>query len=337
MASLIYGDPLGGFTGMRKTHITVRRVTSAGGFSTFIYKCMLNVDWDGAPNAYGLDRPGIPGQTGLDPWESRAHGGSLGNARLQADWGQPWVGVFNVTRAEAIRILRLYSLIPEHTGKGPDVLSDASKDILKRFWDNRTETVLGHSLEDLSGNGKFPIVQIPEMSTTMQQGYYVSTTGWTDDSKDAWDPHRYLDASAVPYSVVPALPDVSMGDYGLIIRNMTGASTPYVCGDSSGAANGSTKLGECSGAVFIAMGFENEGDFSFIVFPNSRSGNSLKDTRAAQLAVRTQLKKLSADDADDLANHCASDPMARFNVRTALTKWDAPALVIPKVDAISGS
>jgi len=337
MASLKFGGPLGGFTDRRKNSVTVRSVTGPSSFSAFVYKCVLNVDWDGAPNAYGLDRPAVAGQTGLDPWESRKHRGGLGNARTGADWSQEWCAVYNVTKGEAIRILRLYGLIPPKPAKGADVLSPASQAILKKFWDNRTTTPYGHSLENLAGDGKFPIVQIAEMPTTMKAGYYVSTTGWHDTTKEGWDPHRYLDASTIPYSVVPALHGVSMGDYGLVIRNKTGASTPYACGDSSGAKHGSHKLGECSGAVFIAMGLENEGDFSFIVFPQSGSGGSLTDTGAAENAVRTQLAKLSADDADDLANHLAADPVGRFHIRSALTKWGAPQMVIPKVDAVSGA
>lgn len=112
MTSLKYGGPLGGFTDRSKKPITVRSVTGLSTFSAFIYKCVLNVDWDGAPNAYGLDRPGMPDQTGLDPWESRQHGGGLGNARTGADWGKEWCAVYNVTREEAIRILRLNGLIP---------------------------------------------------------------------------------------------------------------------------------------------------------------------------------------------------------------------------------
>lgn len=337
MAGLKCGTALGGFTDRSKKSIAVRGVTGDGGFSAFIYKCVLNVDWDGAPNAYGLDRAGVAGQTGLDPWESPRHSGSLANARAGAEWSQRWVGIYSVSRGEAIRILRQYGLIPPKPAKGPDVLNHASQEVLKRFWDNRTHTAYGHSLENLAGDGHFPIVQIEGMPTTIRAGYYVSTTGWEDTSKESWDPQRYLDASTIPYSVVPALSGVSMGDYGLIIRNKTGASTPYACGDSSGAAHGSHRLGECSGAVYIAMGKENEGDFSFIVFPRSGGGNSLTNTAAAAAAVRTQLNKLSADDADDLANHLAGDAMSRFYVRSALTKWGAPPIVIPKVDAVSGA
>jgi hypothetical protein len=73
------------------------------------------------------------------------------------------------------------------------------------------------------------------------------------------------------------------------------------------------------------------------VFPQSGSGSSLTDTRTAAYAVRAQLSKLSADDADDLANHLTSDSMARFNIRSAMTNWGAPQPVIPKADAISGA
>jgi hypothetical protein len=330
MARLNYDNSPNVFTAMRGAHVTPLHVTSVDGFDAWIYTCMLNVDWDGAPTAYGLDRPDIPDQTGLDPWESAKHGGKLDHARRGDNWSLEWVGLLSVTRDEAIRILRQNGLIPQPVGKGPDTLSAESEAILKRFWDNRTKVTTEdkqtHSLEDQPGNGKFPIVQIPEMSTTIKKGYYVSTTAAPADAgKNVWDPHRYLDSSEVPYSVVPALDGVSMGDFGLVIRNAKGNSTPYTCGDSSGAAKGSTKLGECSGAVYIAMGYENEGDFSFIVFPNSRTGRSLKDKAAAVHAVSDRLRKLSSEDADDLANHCASDPASRFQVRAALTRWGAPA------------
>jgi hypothetical protein len=320
----------------RQKSVTVRNVTGPGGFSAFIYKCVLNVDWDGAPDCYGLNRPGFPEQTGLDPWESRRHSGSLANARRNAVWSEDWVGVYNVTRAEAIRILRHHGLIPAKPARGADVLSKASEALLEKFWDNRTDTVFG-TLENQPGDGKFPIVQISEMTTTMKRGYYVCTTGWFDRSTDLWDPHCYLDASVIPYSVVPDLVGVSMGDYGLVIRNKTGARTPYVCGDSSGSKTGkSRKLGECSGAVYLAMGKENEGDFSFIVFPRSGAG-TLNDTGAAERTVRTQFGLLSADDADDLANHLGADPNDRFRVRTAMAQAGAPAIVIPAVDAVTSA
>ena len=334
MTGLTFGHPLSHFTNKNKTAVTVRQVTGPSAFSAYIYKCPLNVDWDGAPKAYGLDRPGVQGQTGLDPWELPKRRGSLANARNHANWDEEWVGLLAVTEAEAKRILRQYGLIPPAPAKGPDVLSHASRQILAKFRDNRPHTAYGHSLENLAGDGRFPVVQIAEMPTTMAEGYYVSTTAWSDTSKEAWDPHRYLDASAVPYSVVPALPGVALGDYGLIIRNINGYATPYVCGDSSGSKGGSRKLGECSGAIYLAMGRENEGEFSFIVFPGSRNGSRLNDPTAAVSPVRRQLIKLSAEDANDLAGHLTSNTHFWWCIRWALTRWGAPPPALFRSDEL---
>ena len=61
--ALDFAKPLQGFHDKKKS-VRVHPVTGAGGFSAFVYTCMLNVDWDGAPDCYGLDRPGFPEQTG---------------------------------------------------------------------------------------------------------------------------------------------------------------------------------------------------------------------------------------------------------------------------------
>jgi hypothetical protein len=331
--ALDFGQPLTGFKDKKKS-VTVRSVTGPGTFSAFIYTCMLNVDWDGAPDCYGLERPGFPEQTGLTPREPLKR---LRNARREGKWSEEWVGLYSVTRAEAIRILRHHGLIPRPPAKGADVLSEASEALLEKFWDNRTDTELG-SLENKSGDGKFPIVQLSEMTaTTMKRGYYVSTTGWSDRSKQFWDPHRYLDASDIAYSVVPDFVGVSMGDYGLVIRNATGAWIPYVCGDSNGSTTGKSRvLGECSGAVYLAMGKENEGDFSFIVFPGSGSAK-MNDKSAAKGVVQTKLGLLSAGDADDLANHLVPKVDDVWRVRIAMAKAGAPEFVPPPPDAITGA
>ncbi len=330
--ALVFDDPLTGFQDKKK-RVTVQSVTGPNRFSAYIYTCMLNVDWDGAPDCYGLDRPGFPEQTGLTPREPDKR---LKYARQNGNWSEKWVGLFSVTRAEAIRILRHHGLIPHPPAKGADVLSDASEALLEKFWDNRTDAKYG-SLENEAGDGKFPIVQISEMSaTTMKRGYYVSTTGWCDASKKEWDPHRYLDASDIPYSVVPDLVGVGMGDYGLVIRNATGAWSPYVCGDSNASRSGKSRtLGECSGAVYLAMGKENEGDFSFIVFPGSGSAK-MNDKSAAKGVVQTKLGLLSADDADDLARRLSSKVDDQWRVRIAMAKAGAPEMVITP-DAVTSA
>ena len=55
---MTFGDALTGLTDHKKQTVSPRSASAtsaAGTFSAFIYTCtMLNVDWDGAPNAYGL-------------------------------------------------------------------------------------------------------------------------------------------------------------------------------------------------------------------------------------------------------------------------------------------
>jgi hypothetical protein len=301
----------------------------------FLYTCSMNVDWDGAPDAYGLDRPGFPEQTGLTPRETFNH---LHYARRDASWSRYWAAIISLTRADAIAVLVKHGLIPKKETESGGKLSAQSEALLARYWDNRTTTQLGHSLENVAGDGKFPIVQIKELPTSIRHGYYVSTTSSRIPGFAREDPHAYLDAAAVPYMVQPALPGVQMGDYALVIRNETGASVAVVCGDGTARVGGSKKLGECSGAVYLALGKENERDFSFVVFPGSRSGASVSDVAAAGKAVRTQVSKLAAGQADELADQLASrSAMGRFHVRTALTKWGAPQMIPPPVDAITGA
>jgi hypothetical protein len=282
----------------------------------------LNVDWDGAHKAYGLDRPDdgarrFPLQKGLTPLESPPTG-SLRNARrgTTADW----VGLVAMTRAEAINVLRTnYPGFAGMAGRDQET-------VLSQFLDTRTNTPFG-SLEDLPGNGRFPIVQLPEMGQP-KVGYYVSQSPAFDRSKkpiNLWDQNIYLDAGEVPYSVVPRIPGVNAGDFGLIIRNATGASTAFLYGDT-GAKGGSSKLGECSGYVYqkLTWSTSNDETFSFIIFPGS--GNGVADPAAVKKmegVVRAQMGKLF--DADDsLGRKLAEDDDEYRPINMALRDWGGP-------------
>jgi hypothetical protein len=333
-SKLVFGPPIGGFTDRKKNAMTATLVNGPPGVTAFIYQCPLNVDRDGAPRAYGLDNDGSTLQVGLRPLESngpRVMG--LSNARQALNWSLKWVGIHSVTEDEAKDILRSKHLITPKPKKGEDVLNAKDQALLDKFWDNRTTTpIYGSSLEDVAGNGKFPIVQLRELHQPAP-GYYVSTTSkLKNGGLPLWNQYRYLDASIELYSVVPALPGVGSGDYGLVIRNKTGASTPFYFGDSSGSTSGSTHLGECSEAVYQVMG-DNEGVFSFIVFPGSGGTGG---GAGMVSGVRSQLGMYSTDDADALAKRLAPDMPELNRVRFALTRAGAPMEVVA-VDAISGA
>jgi len=196
--------------------VTVRRVTGPNSFIAYIYQCPLNVDWDGAARAYGVDRPGFPLQTNLHPIET-----GLGNAKGSDG---TWSGVFSANRADALAILA------SDPAFGP-----TKEDRMKRidqFLDERFKDAKGFS----------PVVQI--LRDSPAPGYYVSQCpALVDDSKKPWDQKRYADASKVPYG---ALSDglarfVNLFDFGLVIRNRTGRNIGFYFGDAAG--KGSDKVG----------------------------------------------------------------------------------------------
>jgi hypothetical protein len=80
--------------------------------------------------------------------------------------------------------------------------------------------------DNQKGSGK-PVVQGP---SDPAPGFYVSSTSYQDPTKKATDPRRYVDASTVPYAVLPSnlqsakvKGGAKMGDYATIINPKTGA------------------------------------------------------------------------------------------------------------------
>ncbi len=283
------------------------------GFSALVYKCRLNVDWDGAPKAYGLNRLDstshkFPLQKNLNPWEVPANNGSLADARADSDGH--WVGVFSRTEGEARAILAAH--YPNFAKLKPD----AQNAIFHQFLDTR------ETLRDV--NGRFPVVQLKELGG-VEPGYYVSQcnarSGMIDDD---WDQRSYIDASVIHYAALPNLPRVHLGDFGLIIRNTTGDSVGFFFGDT-GAGN---HLGECSGAVKLDLAPERNAEdeiFTFMVFPGSGGGQpNLSTSLLIAPAITSRLSKLR-NTGNTLAEFLAPEsPERQFTMRKILFDWGGP-------------
>ncbi len=292
-----------------KKPVAVTKVTGPDDFSALIYQCPLNVDWDGAPRAYGInqtDAAKFPLQQKLTPFET-----GLANAR--AGDGKTWSGVYSRTRAEALNIL---ATDPSFGATKADRLK-----LIDQFLDTRQKT----------GDGRFPVVQI--QADAPARGYYVSQVNATaDGSKKFWDQRRYVDASTVPFG---ALSDglalvVSLYDFALIIRNKTGESMGFFFGDRAGT--GSDKVGECSGCVKTTLAPEKGGEddvFSFIVFPHSARG-TVQDNSVITSVVNAKISGLAFATADALARRLAPRDPELFNVRRALFEWGAPSEATPR-------
>jgi hypothetical protein len=251
-------------------------------FSAFIYQCPFIEDNDGAPMAYGWDRPGDPLQQNLRPHENGSlrhpsQRGGLTNAvdhphNLWHGHDFLWVGVYAATPHFA----RLHGL---------------TVDDREPLRDRR---------------GRFPVVQQPGAPAP---GYYVSMTAQpANPGLPDWDQRRYWDASAVPYAVY-ATHDwlgtgVDPGDFGLAIRVKTGTYGGFFFADTR-----SRGIGECSRCLVRALspsGAESD-PVSFLVFPGSRSGPALGPAHSHITgALVSQLgKALPASNAEALTRFLA--------------------------------
>jgi Fungal chitosanase of glycosyl hydrolase group 75 len=123
-------------------------------------------------------------------------------------------------------------------------------------------------------------------------GFYISTTSLEDPNCDRMDPHRYVNAEAVNFIVLPGRLGLGakLGDFAVVIRPETGACAYAVYADVGPA----TKIGEGSIALANALGIPSSpktggtgNGIVYIVFPGSKTDWPLSqseiDQQGAQL------------------------------------------------------
>jgi hypothetical protein len=118
----------------------------------------------------------------------------------------------------------------------------------------------------------------PDGNPLVRNGFYISTTSLQDKSKKIDEPGRFVDATQIPFFVLPPRlekkGDARLGDYGMVINLDNGRSSPAIFADQGPPG----KLGEGSVALAQALGVDtnarkggtNEG-IVYIVFPGSGS------------------------------------------------------------------
>jgi glycosyl hydrolase group 75 (putative chitosanase) len=106
-------------------------------------------------------------------------------------------------------------------------------------------------------------------------GYYISCTSLSDKSKKFTDPTRYVDASKIPYVVLPK--DVAdrggarLGDFAIVMNLRNGKSSFAIFADIGTLGEGSIALADALGIRSDARnGGESDG-ILYLLFP--RSGN----------------------------------------------------------------
>lgn len=157
-----------------------------------------------------------------------------------------------------------------------------------------------------------------EQRQGVHRGFFVSQTSLQNTRAfGPRDPRSYVDATQVPYLVMPgpfhAMAGTgSMGDVGVALNLDTGASTPFVFAD---VGPPDAHLGEGSIALWRALGGNNpnprngegvpRGRIAIVAFPNSRTTVSLGWPIDLEILRRAATERLARLGGMETMRRCA--------------------------------
>jgi hypothetical protein len=125
-------------------------------------------------------------------------------------------------------------------------------------------------IQDEHGN---PLVQGP---SDPFPGYYVSCTALADRSKNVLDPTRYVDASKIPYVVLPRdvarLSGARLGDFAVVFNLRSGKSSYAIFADIGTLGEGSIALADNLGIWSNAREGGRRGGILYLIFPGTGNG-----------------------------------------------------------------
>jgi Fungal chitosanase of glycosyl hydrolase group 75 len=159
--------------------------------------------------------------------------------------------------------------------------------------------------DGLVANGEgVPLIQGPDDPFP---GYYVSCTALTDRTKSQSDPARYVDASKIPYIVLPGSlardAGARLGDFAMVTNTRNGKSSYAIFADIGTLGEGSIALADNLGIWSNAREGGTRGGIIFEVFPGSGNGQP----RTVE-EINTETAKLVQDAGGaGPSNGCASN------------------------------
>jgi len=159
--------------------------------------------------------------------------------------------------------------------------------------------------DGLLANGEgIPLIQGPDDPFP---GYYVSCTALTDRTKSQSDPARYVDASKIPYIVLPGNlardAGARLGDFAVVTNTRNGKSSYAIFADIGTLGEGSIALADNLGIWSNAREGGTRGGIIFEVFPGSGNGQP----RTVE-EINTETAKLVQDAGGaGPSNGCASN------------------------------
>jgi hypothetical protein len=178
---------------------------------------------------------------------------------------------------------------PDNTG-----LDDLSNAGVPGHWDG--------VIQDENGD---PIVQGPDDPFP---GFYVSCTSLVDRSKKRSDPSRYVDASKIPYIVLPGGlardAGAHLGDFAVVVNVREHKTSYAVFADVGTLGEGSVALADNLGIWSNARQGGRRAGLFYVVFPGSGNG----DPRTVE-EIHTETEKVLRDwgGPERLAS-CATEP-----------------------------
>jgi hypothetical protein len=149
-----------------------------------------------------------------------------------------------------------------------------------------------------------PLIQGPDDPFP---GFYVSCTSLADRTKKFSDPTRYVDASKIPYVVLPR--DVAeqggarLGDFAVVINLQNGRSSYAIFADMGTLGEGSIALANNLGIWSDARQGGRRGGILYLVFPGS--GN--RQPRAVEEIYSEAEKLLQNFGGTEKLTTCAAD------------------------------
>jgi len=168
-----------------------------------------------------------------------------------------------------------------------------------------------------------PLIQGPD---DPYPGYYVSCTSLTDRTKDRTDPERYVDASKIPYIVLPR--DVAyqggaqLGDFAVVVNLRNGKSSNAIFADMGTMGEGSIALANNLGIWSDARQGGRRGGILYLVFPGS--GNHQPRT-TDEIAAETDKLLASWGGAEKLTSCAANMPAVPVTAAAAAAPSTGPA------------
>jgi Fungal chitosanase of glycosyl hydrolase group 75 len=185
-------------------------------------------------------------------------------------------------------------------------------------------------MTDREGN---PIIQGPDDPFP---GYYVSCTSLSDRMKSVSDPTRYVDASKIPYVVLPRqVADqggARLGDFAVVVNLANGKSSYAIFADIGTLGEGSVALADNLGIWSDARRGGRGGGVLYLVFPGS--GN--RQPRAIE-EIQSETEKLLQDWGGlSKLTSCSANPEPPV-VTTAAATDTKPAAEVPATRASNAS